>query len=84
MRRPTFVVQAPADIPILSQIMRISDERNCNLTSIHSERFDKDGKEMVEIYFKINIVRKETDAEVFLEALRSRTDATTVQLLEHH
>ena len=64
--------------------MRISDERNCNLTSIHSERFDKDGIEMVEIYFKINIVSKEADAETFLEALRSHTDATTVQLLEHH
>ncbi|MBQ7244053.1 MAG: MgtC/SapB family protein [Bacilli bacterium] len=83
-RRPTFVVQAPATIPILAQIMRVSDERNCNLTSIHSERFDKDGVEMMEIYFKINIVSKDSDAEVFLEALRARTDATTVQLLEHH
>ena len=83
-KNPTIIVCAPAELPVLSLILNVCENHGCDATNISSEKTVNEGKEEIQITFKVLSNHGVLNSEQFADEIRTATNATSVQILTHH
>lgn len=84
-KNPMVIILAKSDVPLLSYVLDVAKQFHCEIAETRSQIVHNGIEENIELTFKIvDINKKEFNINTFVEALRTRTNAVNIQVLNHH
>lgn len=85
MHNPLVIVIADINVPVVSEILAVAKEFNCEISETRSQIIQNGNHSNIEFTFKItDINTKEFRLDEFIENVKARTNAVSIQILNHH
>lgn len=81
---PMLIMLVASDIPVMTILLSVAKEFNCNVADMTSQIVKDGEKSMIEVTFKLTKEAGEVDINNVVAALESRAHAVSIQVLNHH
>lgn len=82
---PLFIVLAKSDSPVLTEVLKVAKEFECEVSDLTSQLIDDGDEKKLEVSFKLSRHEgKKVDSNLITEVLTRRTNALSIQVLNHH
>lgn len=82
---PMIILMAPSDSPVMTDLLAVAKEYKCNVTDITTQIVQDGARSVLEIIFKLS---SSDNAEIriddFVKKLEEKTNALSIQVLNHH
>lgn len=82
---PMVILLAPSDAPVMTDLLAVAKEYNCNVTDISTQIVQDGERSFLEVIFKLSS-EDNTNIPIptIVNELENRTKAISIQVLNHH
>lgn len=82
---PQFIMLAPSDVPVMTEILAVAKTHKCSVADVTTSIVKDGEKSCIEVIFKLSTEEKgEVPSDAIIDELEKRTNAISIQVLNHH
>lgn len=82
---PMLILLSPSDSPVMTDLLAVAKENECVVTDVQTQIVQDGGKTCIEVIFKLaNKDNNNLDLTKIVSELEQRTNAISIQVLNHH